>query len=170
MAREETWKKLRYFKKNSNSDNWGDPDKISDNLLLRLDDFRHWLGIPIYVTGGVKSGGHSRKSFHYEENGACAVDIVIPSYHETSVDLILDATRFGFTGIGYYPHWKWNGEIVGGLHLDMRPLKWDEDETTNYTSSRWMGVLVGGEQVYIELDFQNIMDYAIDPAETLDKH
>lgn len=161
MARKETWDQLRYFKFNSKTDRWGSPEDISDNLLLRLDDFRDWLGVPIYVTSGVKKDGHSKRSYHYKENGACAVDIVIPNYMESDFDLILDATRFGFTGIGFYPHWKWDGQTVGGLHLDMRPLKWDSDDTLNYSNSRWMGVMVDGKQEYIELDFQNVMDYSL---------
>ena len=159
MATQETWDKLRYFKRDSKVDRWGDPDAIDDNILLRLDDFRHWIGVPVYVTAGVKTRGHARKSYHYPENGACAVDIIIPEYMETPFDLIMDATRFGFTGIGYYPHWRWNGEQVGGLHVDVRPLKWDGDETLNYNQSRWMGVVVDGKQKYIEMDFDNILKY-----------
>lgn len=160
MARKETWNMLRYFKPNSTIDQWGDVDAINDNLLLRLDDFRHWLGVPIYITAGVKNGGHAKGSYHYKEHGACAVDVIIPDYMETGFDLIMDATRFGFTGIGYYPHWKWKGKMVGGLHLDMRPLRWDEDSTKNYTHSRWMGVLNSkGVQEYIELDYSNLVKY-----------
>lgn len=167
MASDETWEKVkRYFKKDSRIDNWGDVDLISDEHLLRLYDFRDWLGLPIYVTHAVKSGGHSAGSFHYprtdkngKQIGACATDIIIPDYDESAFDLILDATRFGFTGIGYYPHWTWKGETVGGLHLDSRPLKWDSDDTLNYAHSRWLGVVVKGKQRYIELTFQNILDH-----------
>jgi len=160
MAKIETWKKLRYFKPDSKIDQWGDASAISDDLLLRLDDFRHWLGVPIFIASGVKAGGHAQRSYHYKINGACAVDIVIPGYMETAVDLVLDATRFGFTGIGYYPHWKYNGKVCGGLHLDTRPMKWDSDDTKNYSHSRWMGVLVGGKQTYIELDYENLCEHA----------
>ena len=159
MASDETWSKLKFFKKDSNVDIWGDTNAINDTLLQRLDDFRGWLGVPIFVTAGVKGTGHATKSFHYATNGACAVDVIIPDYMESPFDLIMDATRFGFTGIGYYPHWRWKGEMAGGLHLDTRPLRWDADGTNNYSHSRWMGVLVDGKQTYIELDFQNMLKY-----------
>jgi len=167
MALDKTWDKVnRYFRKNSR-DNWGDTKAIDDEHLLRLYDFRKWLGVPIHVTHGVKTTGHSTKSYHYprkDKEGilrAYATDIVIPKYKSSPFDLILDATRFGFTGIGYYPHWRWDGVIVGGLHLDSRPLKWDPDETKNYSHSRWLGVLNDeGKQVYIGLSFENLLEYS----------
>lgn len=159
MAHSSTWEKLRYFKPDSRIDRFGDPGAIADDLLLRLDDFRHWLGVPVYVLHGVKTQGHSPTSYHYVENGACAVDVVVPDYKDSGINLVLDATRFGFTGIGYYPHWKWNGVKCGGLHLDTRPLKWDSDETLNYNHARWMGVMKDGVQIYIPLEADNIMAY-----------
>jgi hypothetical protein len=166
MARQETWDQLRYFKKDSKVDRWGDPDAISDIHLLRLDDFRDWIGVPIYVLHAVKTGGHKPSSFHYEKVDAqggriapCATDIIIPDYDQSAVDLIFDAARFGFTGIGYYPHWRYKGKMVGGLHLDSRPLQWDADKTVNYSHSRWMGVWEDNRQKYIALDFPNILKY-----------
>ena len=163
MASSETWAKLRYFKKAS-SDNWGDPDAISDDLLLRLDDFRHYLGLSVNVLHGVKTSGHSSKSWHYgrkNESGGwkfqpCAVDVVMPGYKGHPLDLIFEAGRFGFTGIGYYPHWRWHGKAVGGMHLDMRPLSKEADGTLNYRENRWMGVMKDGKQVYIPLSFENL--------------
>lgn len=166
MASKETWKKVApYFKPDSKIDNWGDPDAIDDTHLLRLYDFRVWIDCPIYVTAGVKNSGHSKNSYHYprESEGkkvAFATDIIIPDYDATAYDLVLDATRFGFTGIGYYPHWKFKGEVVGGLHLDSRPLKWDKDHTINYAHSRWMGVPLGGKQSYIALNWHNMLAYS----------
>ena len=159
MATPETWDKVRHFKPNSLFDNWGDPYAIDDDHLLRLDDFRHWLGLAVIVTAGVKSSGHSSKSYHYRENGACATDIIIPAYDKTPFDLILDATRFGFTGIGYYAHWKYKGVITGGLHLDSRPMRVDNDGTINYAHSRWLGVEVDGVQQYVSMDFHNLIKY-----------
>lgn len=177
MASDVTWTKVKkYFKKDSKIDKWGDPDLISDDLLLRLYDFRDWLGLPIYILHGVKTGGHSASSFHYprkdkdgKQIGACAVDIVIPDYDESPFDLILTATRFGFTGIGYYPHWKYKGITTGGLHVDTRPLKWDKDDTLNYSHSRWLGVKIAGKQQYIEMDFQNLLNYTEEYAESGDE-
>ena len=160
MASKETWSRLRHFKIGS-GDNWGDPKLIDDRLLLRLDDFREWLGVPIHVLEGVKVGGHTKRSYHYRENGACAVDVIIPNYMGWPFDLVLDAMRFGFTGIGYYPDWAWGGAITGGLHLDTRPLKWDRDQSKNYKHSRWMGVKdEHGKQRYVALNFENMVKYA----------
>lgn len=166
MASDSTWKKLRYFKKDSKTDNWGDVKLIQDEHLLRLDDFRHFLGTPVIVTAGVKTVGHEKNSFHYPRKdksgkliGACATDIIVPEYGESPFDLVMDALRFGFTGVGYYPHWRYNGEVVGGLHLDSRPLVWDADETLNYSHSRWMGVMLNEKQEYVELSFHNMLKY-----------
>ena len=164
MAAKETWDKLKFFRPDSTIDNWGDHELISDNHILRLDDFRRWIGVPIYVTRGVAETGHSDGSQHYPKfdeagnlvGGATATDIVVPNYPRSVFDLILDATRFGFTGIGYYPHWRWNGDTVGGLHLDSRPLKWDADETINYAHSRWIGTLVDGKMNYESMTYERL--------------
>lgn len=160
MATQDTWNKLRYFKRDSKFDRWGDSDAINDEHLLRLDDLRHYLGTPIYVNHAVKTMGHSEKSYHYVHNGACATDIVIPSYSKDVFQLLLDVTRFGFTGIGYYPHWMFKGVRVGGLHLDSRPLRVGADETIEYSHSRWMGVMIEGLQQYIALTTENLLMYS----------
>ena len=121
------------------------------------------------MTSGVRNG--LGNSYHNISRGACAVDIVVPDYMETPFDLVMDATRFGFNGIGYYPHWKWKGEIVGGLHLDTRPLKEESDDTLNYSQSRWMGILSPeNKQVYIELSFKNMLDYAMSQSDVGGMH
>ena len=161
MASKETWDKLEFFRSDSEIDKWGNVNEISDVLLCMLDDFRRYIGIPMYVLRGVATEGHSRKSYHYVEQGACAVDVIIPKYEGNSMDLIIDATRFGFRGIGYYPHWRWDNQTCGGLHLDCRPLRWDDDATINYKHSRWMGILRDGKQEYIPLTFENLRRYGV---------
>lgn len=161
-ATKEDWEKVsEYFKPEGTSDQWGNPYALQADHLHRLYDFRRYLGVPIYVTRGVQVNGHSSRSYHYKENGGCATDQVIPDFEGTAVDLILAAERFGFTGIGYYPHWFWGSEdnVIGGLHLDSRPLKWDSDFTLNYREARWMGVKRNGKQHYIPLTFANIKKY-----------
>ena len=143
------WDNLRYFSKVSKVDQWGDPDAINKDLILRLDNFRHFIGFPIYVTSGVRNQDSSKGSYHHPEKGACAVDIVIPGYNKTPFDLVIDATRFNFTGIGLYLHWKFQGKVTGGLHLDMRPFD---------RGARWMGVLdQNRKQHYVTLNFINLM-------------
>jgi len=160
MATKNEWKKLRYFKPNSKYDNWGDSELIDFEHLLRLDDFRHFLNSPVYVVQGVNTSGHATKSYHYPQNGACATDIVVPDYEGSFIQLVLDAERFGFNGLGAYPHWHYYGENTGGLHLDSRPLQWEKDETLNYRQSRWMGVKRNGSQIYIPLTYKNLLKYS----------
>ena len=164
MAKAETWEQLKYFHK---GENWGDPHAIADDLLLVLDDFRRYVGASIHILHGVKETGHARKSYHYKVNGACAVDIVVPKYPGSPVDLLLTCLRFPFSGVGYYPHWQYNNEQVGGLHLDTRPSKQDPDGTTNYRYNRWLGVLRDGRQVYLAMNWKNIQKYVLKEGEIL---
>jgi hypothetical protein len=157
MASKETWEKIRYFKPNDGVDNFGDPDAIDDLVLLRLDDFRHFLSTPIYVTSGIRPEGSGRPSFHTRGKGGCAVDVVAPGYGGHPIDLIFSAMRFGFTGIGWYPDWSFHGYKCGGLHLDTRPLGMDADGTQNYSHSLWMAY--GNPQKYIALNYENILKH-----------
>lgn len=165
MAKSETWAKLRYFKP-LGIDNFGDADAISDDLLLHLDDFRHYLNVPFYITSGVRPESDGKRSYHTRGNGACAVDVMMPECTLHPVDLIFTAMRFGFTGIGYYPDWEFKGIRCGGLHLDTRPLGQDADGTLNYGHSLWMGIKVQSEnsegklvtsQKYIALTYANLI-------------
>jgi len=156
MASKETWDKLKHFKP---TENWGDADAISDLLLLTLDDFRDYIGVPIIVSNAVATSGHSSKSYHYRSQGACAVDVMLPEYRGGVIDLLFDVFRFGFSGVGYYPDWSYNANVVGGLHLDVRPLKWGNDKTLDYKQARWMGVNENGKQVYKPLILENIKKY-----------
>jgi hypothetical protein len=148
MANKAIWNKLRYLKPN---EKWGDTNAISDDLLLLLDDFRHYIGCPIIVTEGVATDGHKSKSFHYPENGACAVDLVIPDYQNSPIDLIFDALRFPFNGIGYYPHWKYNDKVCGGLHLDTRPMLLNK-------RAMWLGIPKdkAGSLAYVPLTMEHL--------------
>lgn len=156
MATADTWSKLKYFKKDG-SDLWGDVDAINDLVLLRLDDFRHYVNIPIHVTSGVRPETDGKTSYHTRSRGSCAVDVMCPDYAGHPIDLILSAMRFGFSGIGYYPDWSWNGLKCGGLHLDVRNLGSDSDGTLDYSHSQWMGIKRDGKQVYIPLTYANIL-------------
>ena len=165
-ADENDWKLVsRYFSPDSTVDKWGDPYAISAEHLHRLFDFRRYLGVPIYVTAGVKTTGHSKASFHYSktfdgnEVGKCATDLVIPDFAGNCVDLVMAAERFGFGGIGYYPHWRFSGVAVGGVHVDSRPYTWDLDGTVNHRQARWMGVPRNGKQVYLPLTYVNLKKY-----------
>lgn len=128
------WPKVKHFK--PWSDAFGDPSKMNRELILRLDDLRSYLNKPIIVTCGTQ-GKHSENSQHYLGR---AVDVVFPEFHGHPCDLLFSIERFGFTGIGYYPDWKYKGQRIGGFHLDNRELPFDADNTLNYVSARWMGL------------------------------
>ena len=155
MASDEVWGQLKHFDKNSDTDNWGDVDAISDELLLKLDDFRDYIGVPVLVLWGT-GGKHSSRSYHYVERGACAVDVAIPNYRATPIDLLIDVFRFNFRGVGFYPDWVYHGKQAKGLHLDTRPYMWDVDGTKNFRESRWIGVRGAQGQEYMSLSWDNI--------------
>lgn len=134
--KETVWEKLNFFKPKDTIDNWGEPERINPELLLKLDDFRGALGTFLIVTSGTGEI-HSKNSQHYLGN---AVDIVAPKFKGSLFDLYLTAERFNFNGIGLYNGWKYKGKVVGGLHLDMRPLAVEEDGTLYYRTNRWLGV------------------------------
>lgn len=160
MAKRETWEKVKaHFRPDSPVDQWGNPDAISDELVLILFDFRRFVRVPIYVICGTQ-GAHSSKSYHYIDNGACAVDVAIPEWKGTPLDLYLAAERFNFTGLGFYPDWTWKGVKANGLHLDTRPLKWDDDLTLNYTQNRWLAYNdENGKQQYTTLSEHSLRKY-----------
>lgn len=113
------WDKIKHFKPSGTTDNWGDPHKISKELLRELDAFRSYIGMPVHVTSGYrvpKSPRETDSQHHYGQ----AADIVIPDFKGTLLDLFLVASRFNFKGIGVYRDWKWNDKPTGGLHVDTR--------------------------------------------------
>lgn len=107
---------------------------MSHELLLKLDDFRDYLGSPIFITCGTQ-GEHAANSQHYQGK---AVDVVFPDTKMGLLDRFIAAERFGFRGIGIYPEWKYQGRDFGGLHLDVRPLSYELDGTQEYQQARWI--------------------------------
>lgn len=134
-----------YFKPGS-SDNWGDPSKISHELLVKLDQLRLKTGRPIHVTSGYRPSGNTGDSQHKYGR---AVDIMCPGLN-LRVFLSL-AEEVGFNGIGVYPHWRMSGIRSGGLHVDVRPNG----------PARWMGVQQGQGQVYIALNEDNLEKWGV---------
>lgn len=150
----EDWAKLKHFKR---SDNWGDPDKMSRSLLFELDAFRAFIGRPIVVTCGTQ-GVHSPKSQHYQ---GLAVDIVFPGAKPCDlIDTFFAVARFNFNGVGLYPHWKMNGQKVGGMHLDQRVL------TPGQHKAQWMAIPITTpegkvSQQYINLTRHNLIRHGV---------
>lgn len=143
----EQWSTIRNFKP---SENWGDPSRMSYELLQALDDFRDAAGTPILVTCGTQ-GSHVGESQHFLGKAA---DIVFPNLLLPRLfDMLILASRFpALKGIGIYPHWKVAGVTHGGLHLDVRDAR---------TRSYWMGVPDGPSQKYVPLTAANLVTYGL---------
>jgi hypothetical protein len=142
------WDQIKHF----TSHEFSDPDKMVLEFVLELDAWRDYLGSEVLITAST-DGEHVDGSYHYL---GLAVDIMclVPGTR-TLLDFYFSASRFGFTGIGLYPDWRYNnkvGQIVkGGLHLDLRPLKPREKRAL------WMGVKLNGTQTYLPLTEANLL-------------
>jgi len=131
MTKEE-WSKIRHF---NMKENWGDPYKMSFDLLKRLDALREFIGFPIYVLCGYETSGHTEHSLHYVGKAA---DVYCRDI--SLLDFYLAAERFGFGGIGTYTF----GTPSGFLHLDVR-----ETDLEQKIPSRWASYRRGE---YVALD------------------
>jgi len=110
------WGRIHHF---TEKENWGEPHLMNDLLLVRLDSFRNKVAAPFVVTCGTQ-GKHAPKSAHYT---GYAVDGLFPKHESNVLDMLHIAIRLNFHGIGYYPEWEYNGEKVGGWHLDVDPRR-----------------------------------------------
>lgn len=136
-----------YFKPDS-TDQWGDPTMIEHDLLLKLDTLRMLTHSPIHVTSGYRTTSSGAKnSQHFYGRAA---DVICPGI--SLGEFYRAAEKVGFTGLGVYPAWRYDGKIAGGLHCDVRP---------GMIKARWMGVLHGNEQIYIELNEENLRKYKV---------
>lgn len=125
-------------------------DKMNVELLKKLDLLKEKLNTTVIVTSSNNPAQeHSDKSQHYLNN---AVDVVFPKWTGKLGDMLDAIDQCGFTGIGVYPHWSYNGKKIGGFHLDVRPTK---------VVARWMGVKINGVQKYIQWNDQNLKKYSI---------
>jgi hypothetical protein len=133
----EDFKKLPYghFKP---TENWGDIEKVSFDLVVTLDKFRELLGHPVYISpaeGAVYAPGtgHAKNSVHYL---GLAADIFPKSSLLQAFIIANQIPEIG--GIGVYPYWKWEAKkLYGGLHLDIRKYDkrrslWWRDKKGNY--------------------------------------
>jgi len=114
--------KLHYFKP---EEFHGWYDKMSPELLVKLDILRHQWGRPIDISkasGAVGRNDNSQSQHNFSAWGEVrAVDIFpVGVISEDDADIFVTcATDCGFTGIGVYPHWS--GGI--GFHVDVRKDK-----------------------------------------------
>ena len=114
--------RLHYFDK---AEFHGWYDKVSPELLVKLDILRHQWGRPIHVSrapGAVGRDDNSQSQHNYGAHGEVRAVDVFPEGVTSEDDaerFVLAATDAGMTGIGVYPHWN----PCIGFHLDVRPDK-----------------------------------------------
>lgn len=140
-----TNKKLAYSIPNPS---WGDVTIISQDLVDKIDAFCVVIGSRVIVTQNGGTTGQHKADWHAQ---GLAVDVIpeicINESHKL-FDCFLAATRLNFGGIGIYPYWRYNGAVVGGLHLDVRQVAF---------TALWMGVEDSSrKQTYIELNYENL--------------
>ena len=136
---------MKYFRE-SEFDDFG---KMNPDLIDRLEALRAYVATPIIITSST-GGVHEPNSEHYKGN---AVDIMLPNTPKSLLDQYLAVERFGFHGVGVYPHWQYADEIKGGFHLDLR----DFDDSF----ARWIGIREDGKNQYIALNAENLLKYLI---------
>jgi len=149
------WGVLKHFKKYNTSDVWGDPSKLDAELLMKLDDLREFIGMPIHILSGYREGDPR------EHGKGTAADFVCPGV--SLMDLYLACERFAFRGLGVYPHWSYDGIVTGGCHADTRDLGTRiGTHHTNYKGSRWLAYKdKDGVQKYTTLDLANLRRYGV---------
>lgn len=136
------YNELKFFTEN---ENWGDASRINHRLLYELDSFRKEVGSPIIISCGTQ-GQHSEFSQHHKGK---AVDVLCPALD--IFEFYLLAEQFNFTGIGIYVDWRFGGQQIGGLHLDVRDLP------PYFSGARWL--CCAG--VYCALTVENLKKYKI---------
>lgn len=125
---------LRYFTPGEFREWW---PMMSTELLNKLDEFRHRLGVPVTISPAQGALGRKLGTSLSQHNvdlwgEVRAVDVM---FSGVSLERAYEVAKaVGFTGIGAYPDWQ----PSPGLHLDVRqaPL------------ALWSGIKENGSQVY----------------------
>lgn len=134
------WKNIQFFTPN---EAWGDTGLIRLELVTALDAYRKAIDTPILITCGTQ-GVHAKKSQHYL---GLAIDAVFPEKEVWDLPTLsqMAIAHFGFS-CGIYPHWKYMGYKIGGIHLDVRPPP----------QKSWIGLEDGSYLPYTE---RNLREY-----------
>lgn len=108
------WTTIKHFAR----EEWRhDPDRISPDLVMLMDQMRDAAGVPIWIHVAWDGEGHVADSGHYTTSRELAVAV---DFHFEAWPLLqqwLFAERFPWNGIGLYPHWQ-----QPGLHVDLRRI------------------------------------------------
>lgn len=150
-------KETKNFKRNSKVDNYGDFEKLSPDLLFKAQELRELIDSPLIITSGFRADSLT------QHGKGLALDLMAPEYTKQNglLELYLKAEKVGFTGLGVYPYWKYQGQLRGGIHVDIRELQ------SGQLNARWMGVLINDHdpldrrQQYIELSYYNLRKYKV---------
>lgn len=108
------WATIRNFKR----EEWiKDPDKVSWDVVMLLDQMREDSGVPIHINVAWDDTGHVNDSGHYttSRDFCTAVDFYFVGM--SLLDQWLFAERYPWYGIGVYPFWR-----VPGLHCDLKRI------------------------------------------------
>ncbi len=127
---------------------------MASDLLVKLDVWRHMIGRKVRVSPHPRAigrkDGDSQSTHNIEFWGKVLGIDVIPEYvkdQDDAWELYDIAFRVGFTGIGFYPHWRdENGDYVSGYHLDVRRSRRPGD------SANWGFVRRGSEVVQVSVN------------------
>ena len=133
------WTKLKYFKKNE----FSEPDKMQESILLLLDNFRDFIQSPLIITSDFRTDDKG------QHGGGFAVDVIAYKWNKNLIDLYLAAERFNFQGIGIYPYWRHGNKRTGGLHLD---------NGGRTEPARWLCMV---KNEYIALNYENLKKFNI---------
>lgn len=132
------WDAIKYFKKSE----FSNPDKLSNELILRLDKLRELLNVPCHIHSDYREGD---SGFHGK---GLAVDVHFqgigtPGSKMRLFEIAIVARQMGFKGVGMYPYWN-----DPGLHLDLRtnPTYWFQDNLSHWTEEEKK---TGKKYVYI---------------------
>jgi len=124
---------FKYLFHFSENENWGDPRKVDNLLLLILDNLRKQYNRPFHVLNAYATRGHAPKSWHYVGKAVdfYPIDELTPLPRVSKMVSCLKVLdrQFAPTGIlpteicalGFYLDWAHKG-----FHLDVRgePLYW----------------------------------------------
>jgi len=91
---------------------------LSVGLLTKLDEFRERLGEPVMVSPAKGSMMRWNAPNNSQHKYGRAIDVMLPKTVDFARAFKI-AKEVGFTGIGFYPHWR----PFPGFHVDVRPTK-----------------------------------------------
>ena len=121
MTDSEFWKNIKFFKPSE----FKYPDKVSRELITKLDTYRAMVGKPIIIHSDYRPGDKK------QHGKGLAIDFHVKGMKV--LDQYFYAERSGlFVGIGLYPYWN-----SPGLHVDIREegtARWGCDQKGGYVA------------------------------------